>query len=474
MSPLEPSLADQREILDHAVAAVVGHAATIGQARVSPGPGEPPVRDRIAEVLAAVDGGATSSWEHALATCVEVLDDAVHPTHPRYFGLFNPTSALSGVVADLLVSAFNPQLAAWSHAPAACTVEEELIGFLGRRFGLPEPAGGFFTSGGAEANAGALHLALTHRFPEIAESGLRALAGSPTIYASAASHLAWLKIVHTTGLGRRALRLVPVDAGGRLRPDALRSMIEADRDAGAVPALIVATMGATATGAVDPAREISEIAAANHTHMHVDAAWAGALCLSDSSRSLLRGIETADSVTVDPHKWLSMPMGCGALVTRHVAALGSTYHATTSYMPDPVDSAADPYTHSPQWSRRFRGMGLLLALLTAGLDGYDRQLSEDVRLGNVLRDGLVRDGWVLANETALPVVCIVDPYAASSDAHHRAIADAVVANGRAWVSTVSVGERTAIRACITSHRTTEADVGELVTCLRQARDDARS
>lgn len=469
--PLEPTPAEQLAVLTRAAGAIVDHGADPRARPVTSSAGDPPF-----DLAAALGpGGEPVPWAQAVDLCVDLLaEHGVHPTHPRYFGLFNPTPAFGGVVADLLVSAFNPQLAARSHAPAACEVEDELIRFLAGRFGLPTPAGGFFTSGGAEANAAALHLALTLRHPGVAAEGVRALPGRPTVYASAESHLAWLKILHTSGLGRDALRLVPVDEGQRMRPDALRSMLAADREAGAVPVMVVATMGTTSAGAVDPVRALAAVARDAGTVLHVDAAWAGALCLSSRLAQLLDGIGEADSITVDPHKWMSMPLGCGALVTRHPSSLAATYHAATGYMPDPVGAAADPYTHSPQWSRRFRGLGLLLTLLTAGLAGYDRQLTEDVGRGRRLRRRLEDGGWTIVNDTELPVVCVADPAAPDDASHHWAVADAVVASGRAWVSFVSVDGRPAVRACVTSHRTTDDDVDDLVDLLATVRTEVRA
>jgi aromatic-L-amino-acid/L-tryptophan decarboxylase len=314
------------------------------------------------------------------------------------------------VVGDTLAAAMNPQLAAWSHAPAANEIEQTLLRFLGTRLGYaPTDVAGSFTSGGAEANLTAVLLALTREWPAYGERGLGALDADPVLYASTESHLAWLKIAHATGLGRDAVRLVPVDSRLRLDVDAVREAVTADRAAGRAPFLVVGTAGTTGAGAVDPLPALADLAEDEGLHLHVDAAWAGSAALSDRLAPLLTGVARADSVTLDAHKWLSVPMGAGTFLCRDAAALTDTFRVSTSYMPPDVDGAVDPYVTSMQWSRRFTGFKLWLSLVTAGRHGYARQLERDVALGDLLRERLTADGWALANDTALPVVCVADP-----------------------------------------------------------------
>lgn len=238
-----------------------------------------------------------------------VLDDVVgpltrwrvHTTSPRYFGLYNPTPTFYGVLADTLVAGFNPQLAAWSHAPAAVEMEAHVLRFLGARLGLPaERVAGSFTTGGAEANLTGVLLALTRAFPQVGDEGLRALPGQPVLYASEESHLAWLKIAHMTGLGRSAVRLVPVRPDLKLDLDALTGMISADRKRGLLPFLVVATAGTTSAGVIDPLPQLADLSASEGLRLHVDAAWAGAAALSERLRPALAGIERAEA----PSPWM--------------------------------------------------------------------------------------------------------------------------------------------------------------------------
>lgn len=201
----------------------------------------------------------------------------------------------------------------------------------------------------------------------------------------------------------------------------------------------------------------------------MDAAYGGAAALSDRLRPALAGIERADSVTVDAHKWLSVPMGAGAFLCTDAAGLAETFRVTTSYMPDDVPDTVDPYTSGQQWSRRFIGLKLFLSLAVAGRAGYAEQLERDADLADLLRARLTETGWDIVNDTPLPVVCFTDPNN-NSHAHHTALTRTVVDDGRAWISPVTPPGRPALRACIISHRTTPTDVEALVQAVNAARN----
>jgi glutamate/tyrosine decarboxylase-like PLP-dependent enzyme len=393
-------------------------------------------------------------------------DGIVHTSHPRYFGLFNPAPTFAGVLADSLVAAFNPQLAVTSHAPAAVAIERHVISFLGDRLGLPG-ASGTFTSGGAEANLTGLLVALERHFPEATEDGLAAVGERPTFYVSGEAHDSFVKAARMTGLGQRAARSVPVGADLGLDADALRAAIERDRAAGERPFLVVATAGTTAGGIVDPLPAVADICQELGLDLHVDAAWAGAAALSERLRPVLAGIERADSVTVDAHKWLSAPMGAGVFLTRHSRDLTSTFRVAAGYMPSA--ESTDPYLTSAQWSRRFTGLKVFMSLAAAGRAGYAAQIERDCRLGDRLRERLREGGWRVVNETPLPVVCFVPDDAAAGAPELARIAAAVEGSGDAWISVAQLDGRPALRACIISHRTTEADVDALCDSLERAR-----
>ena len=263
----------------------------------------------------------------------------VHVTHPRYFGLFNPAPTFPAQCAERVAGAFNPQLATATTSPVAVEIEAHVIRAIARRAGFPPEAAGHFTSGGSEANYTALICALTRANPDFAAKGARAFEGPPVFYVSRESHLAWIKIAHQAGIGRSAVRLVATDGYGRMDQNALRDAIVGDRASGCVPIMIAATAGTTNAGMIDPLWACAELARANGLWFHVDAAWGGAVIASDRLRPVLAGIERADSVTIDAHKWFATTMGCGMFITRHPHVLSSAFQVSTSFMPSNIASS---------------------------------------------------------------------------------------------------------------------------------------
>lgn len=424
--------------------------------------------DEIRAHLAGYDFEQPLAADAALADALTMLERwSTHNAHPRYFGLFNPTPSFMGVLADTLTAAVNSQLATWSASPAGIELERHLVRYVTGLAGLDvELAGGSFTTGGAEANQTATLVALTRTFPTYGDAGLRSLPGQPVFYASAESHLAWLKIAHACGLGRDALRLTSVDDELRMDVEALREQIAADRAAGALPFMVAATAGTTSAGVLDPLPEIAELCRVEDVHLHVDAAWAGAALLSERLRPVLVGIERADSVTIDAHKWLSVPMGAGMFLCRENAWLAETFRVATAYMPPTPEGIADPYVHSIQWSRRLIGLKLFLTLAVAGREGYAAVIEEQARLGDALRTKLIAAGWRVVNATPLPVVCFQHP--ALSPGAHGALVEELQRRGRAWISATRLRGEPALRACITSYLTMQADLDILLEELALA------
>lgn len=416
----------------------------------------------------------TFETPRAIADAAAALFDLLRETgvrtdHPRYFGLFNPPSLVPAIAGDIVAATVNPQLAVWEHAPAAAEIERHLINLFGSRIWNLSEAAGTFTSGGSEANHTAVLAALAKRYPDWAEKGIAGLPRRPVIYVSAQAHLAWIKIARAVGLGAASVRLVPTLDGLALDGDSLAKTIDANPDCD--PFLVVATAGTTAHGAVDDLEGIAAVGRAHGAHVHVDAAWAGAILLSRSHRALLSGIDLADSVTIDPHKWLAVPMGAGLYVARDWAPLQAAFDVATGYMPSASVEKRDAYLHSLQWSRRFNGAKLFLALATLGLDGYEQIMSRQFALGDRLRDALRADRWRIVNRTALPLVCFVPEE--GGEAVNR-IERQVIASGGAWISRVLFKGEPCLRACITGFETCERDVAALIELLSKARRESLS
>ena len=415
--------------------------------------------------LARYDFAVPVPLEEVCADIAQMLRTwHVQVTHPRYFGLFNPSVTVASVIADTLVAAYNPQLATWRTSPAANEIERHALSWLRCKFGLPPNASASFTTGGAEANLSAVIAALTRAFPEYGEHGLRRLNAQPTIYLSGEAHHSFNKIAHLTGLGRKAIRYVATGDDLRMDLQHLSRQVAEDRKNGFAPFMVVGTAGTTGAGAIDPLPELSLFCQSENLWFHVDAAWGGAAIISPALREHLIGIDAADSITCDAHKWFSVPMGAGMFFCRHPETVAAAFHAETSYMPPRTPGpVADPYTTSVQWSRRFIGLKLFLALARQGESGYVEMINHQTRMGDYLRRSLQATGWRIVNSTPLPLVCFtrdeldIDRFLASL--HDRQIA---------WMSQVRLaGGPPVLRACVTSFRTTQADVEWVVNEMKK-------
>jgi len=433
--------------------------------RVQAGPVTPTIDiQHFRAELATFDFERPQPLEQALRWTIERLEHGiVQMSNPRYFGLFNPGANFPSQCADRLAGSFNPQLASSASSPVPVALESHVIRAVARRAAFGEDATGHFATGGSEANYTALICALTAAHPEYSADGVRAFAGPVKFYTSRDCHIAWLKIAHQAGVGRSALRLVDTDGHGRMDPKALLKAIADDRAAGAVPVMIVATAGTTGAGMIDPLHACADIAKQQALWLHVDAAWGGAALASDRLRGLLSGIERADSITIDAHKWLATTMGCAIFISRRADLLSEAFHASTSFMPSSI-SGVDPYLNSVQWSRRFLGLRLFLALAAAGWQGLGAHVERGVEVMELVKERLIASGWRIANDSPLAVLDAIPP-AALGDV--RALVRRVVASGRAWVAPTTYEGQDVVRICATNGETGLADVDALVAALTE-------
>jgi aromatic-L-amino-acid decarboxylase len=464
-SKLHPALfppARDRAIWDQQLAALLAEA----ERAVPNGPVMPSMDAAVfAQELASFDFAAPLPMDALLDwTVAKLRTGLVQLTHPRYLGLFNPAPSYAATCADRIAASFNPQLASAATSPAAIAIEAHVIRAVCARTGLSAGATGHFTSGGSEANFTSLICALTRAEPDFARRGARAFAGPPVFYISADSHLAWIKIAHQAGIGRDAARLVATDNHGRMCADELRAAIAADRAAGAVPVMIAATAGTTNAGMVDPLSASAAICRAENLWYHVDAAWGGALIASETYKPLLAGIELADSVTIDAHKWFATTMGCGMFLTAHPAMLTEAFSVAASFMPAPAPSL-DPYTNTAQWSRRFTGLRLFMSLAAVGWDGHAAHVEHSFSLTRRLGETMESHGWRYLNPESLAVACLLPPAGAPPA---REIVAKTLATGAAWVSAANFAGSQVIRACVTNGQTTEADIAVVAAGLQEA------
>src|SRR5690242_1855384 len=316
--------------------------------------------------------------------CHELVNRGFHVPAANYFGLMNPTPAYIAVLAEFLVAALNPQLATLARSQLASKIEVETVRWIAERIGWKsrdeQPAyAGTFTSGGAEANFSALAVALAAHFPDAVDDGVATIGARPVLYASAESHHSVDKAAGLLGIGRNAVRRIRVDDCLRIDVAELDKAVANDVRAGYRPFCVVATAGTTNSGAVDNIVALADLCDERKLWLHVDGAYGAAAVFSDKHRDLVRGIERADSVTIDPHKWLAMPFAAGVVLTRHPETLLSAFGTHTPYMPKmPGATMIDNFKISTQWSRRMNSLKLYLTLRVHGRNAYgdliDRQM----------------------------------------------------------------------------------------------------
>lgn len=435
-------------------------------------PGDP--GQELQGLLNAYDFKTPRDPEAVVAATADLLSRfLLHTSHPVYFGVFNPASATMGIVADALAAAFNPQLASTASGRVCIEIENLLLRYFGEKFGYPrEVVHGTFTSGGTAANHTALLCALSAKLPGFGAEGLGS--ARPVIYVSKETHHSILRAARLCGLGTSAVVELPVDADLRLGVAELKDRISRDRREGKRPLFLVATMGTTSSGAFDDAAALADVAAREDLWLHADAAWGGAAILLPEHRGLFAGVERADSITLDAHKWLSVPMGAGMFFTRHPRVLEAAFQVDPSpYMPPGTHQSAEtePYKQSMEWSRRFIGLKLFMTLAVHGEGGYQDVLRHQVAMGDYLRGRLLASSWRVVNRTSLPVVCFVDEK--HSDWEVELFARKVAETGKAWITTTKLQHtgQSVLRAGIANFMTQKEHIDTLVETLDRVRAD---
>ncbi len=403
---------------------------------------------------------AVTSW-----TIKQLQHGLVQMTHPGYMGLFNPAPTFPAQVANIISNAFNPQNCVWSHAPVAVEIESHVLNHMIARIGMPTTATGHFTSGGSEANATAFVCALHHNNPNYAEDGVTCFTGKPCIYVSKESHLAWLKIAATAGVGRKAIRLIATDGQGQMDAKALQKTIQTDIKSGHIPIMVVATAGTTNAGKIDPINACRKVCDEHQMWLHVDAAWGGALIVSEKYKNRLAGIELADSITIDAHKWFATSMGAGMFFTQHKKVLSSLFSVSTDYMPS-NDIEQDLYVNSMLWSRRFIGLPLFMSLATVGWNGYAQHIEHGIDLIAYLAKKLSQKDWQLVNHSDMAIACLLPPE--NSRLTPGQIVEKIIQKGKQWISVTKFENQSVIRICITNGMTTQKHINDLINNLLES------
>jgi glutamate/tyrosine decarboxylase-like PLP-dependent enzyme len=414
-------------------------------------------------------------------------------TSPGYLGLMNPTPVTMSIFADALVSLINQNQAASHHSPAGSVIEEVVIRWLGEAVGYGADCHGHLTSGGTVANMTGLKLALHRAAPEVRDKGLVAAGRRLTVYASDQLHFSIERSVDVLGLGREALRLVPAQEDATVDPETMRRLMDADRGDGLEPFAIVGIAGATATGAVDPLSELADLAAEMGLWFHVDAAYGGAAGLSREYPGILEGIERADSVTVDAHKWFFVPFVAGGILFRDRAFAEDTFQNAAGYIPPSEAAELPPTDYLKQGlagTRRFDALKVWMAFKHLGADWYTEVVDRQMGLTRKVADALTgRADWRIAVPPATAIVTFryepedlreaiagggpgADAAAKERDRLQVEIARAIQREGRFWVSATPVPGGFALRlnviSWLTDERLVDDFLAELPRYARQA------
>jgi glutamate/tyrosine decarboxylase-like PLP-dependent enzyme len=444
-------------------------------------PSRPVNRDETPTEVRALlpSGGLPHRGTDARSLLREIVpiltDHSLLNGHPRFFGYITSSAAPIGALADLLAAAVNPNLGGWQLSPVASEIELQCVRWIAEMIGFPGGCGGLLTSGGNMANFVCFLAARRAKAgPQIRESGVASGSGCLRVYASGGTHTWIQKAADLFGHGTDSIGWIPVDGGSRMDVAALRARIVEDRARGDQPFLIVGTGGSVSTGAVDPLCQIAEVAKEHGLWFHVDGAYGAFAAVLPDAPQDLRAMAHADSIAVDPHKWLYAPLEAGCALVRDPQALPDAF----GYKPDyyhfegeDQDPRVNFYEQGMQNSRGFRALKVWLGLRQVGREGYVKMISDDIRLA--------RELYRLADEHPEIEACTQDLSIATfrylpSDLVREAgdagrylnelnnkLLENLKSSGEAFLSNAVIDDKFVLRACIVNFRTSLADIEAL-------------
>jgi aromatic-L-amino-acid decarboxylase len=410
-----------------------------------------------------------------------LFDHSLFNGHPRFFGYITSAPAPIGVLADFLASAVNANVGAWRLAPAASEVESQVVRWLAELVGYPADCGGLLVSGGNMANLVCFLAARAAKSSwDVRRSGVAAgTARRLRVYGSAETHTWIQKAADVSGLGTESIRWIPTDRRQRMDVAALRRQIAADTAAGDLPLIVVGTAGSVSTGAVDPLPDIRAVCDEHDVWFHVDAAYGGFAAAVPEAPDDLRALVHADSVAVDPHKWLYAPLEAGCALVRDPEMLRAafSYHPPYYHLDERVINYVD---YGPQNSRGFRALKVWLALKHVGAAGYRRMIADDIRLSRALADAvsacdelqLMTQDLSITTFRYVPRDLRTKLGDTGVETHlnslNQTLLDRLQRGGEAFVSNAIVGGCYLLRACIVNFHTDQGDVEALVEIVLRA------
>jgi aromatic-L-amino-acid/L-tryptophan decarboxylase len=405
---------------------------------------------------------------------LKVFADTIVPfsrqnAHPRMFGYVQSPGTPIGAFADLLASTLNANLTIWRSAPGPVELERLTIDWIRQILGFHEEAAGLFVSGGSMANLAALAAARQTK-----EQSL----GRLRIYASSATHFSISKAAALLAIGRENVQYVAVDERFKMRVDDLVARINADLEAGYVPFCIVGNAGTVDTGAVDPLHEIRDVADRFQLWMHVDGSYGAFAVLAESARKLLAGMKKADSIALDPHKWLYLPVDVGCVIYRdpEIARAAFAHEADyTRMFGEEADEAFVCWDYGPELSRRFRALKVWMLLKGVGLDRLSEAIESNLACARYLESmARASDDFEMVAPVELSIFCfrhvpvqLRTQSPKAIDAFNERLLVALQRDGSSYLSNATLGDRFALRGCVLNYRTTLRDMEILLEDLRR-------
>jgi glutamate/tyrosine decarboxylase-like PLP-dependent enzyme len=465
MNALQLSASDFRTLAARLTGLAADYLATLGDRRTFPEVSAQSAANAFSEALP--EKGLGPAALDALTTVLEFS----RPPSPRFFGYVLGSGEPVAALADLMVSVLNQNVTAWRSAPAAVTLERHVVAALATALNCHGYRGSF-CGGGSMANLMALAMAREARLPANV-CGARA----GVVYASSEVHMSIPKAMALLGLGRENLRLIPTDERFRMSVAQLREAISADRAAGRVPLAVVATAGTVNTGSIDPLAEIAALCREHGLWLHVDGAYGALAALAVPER--FAGLNAADSLSLDPHKWLYQPLDCGVLLFKDAEAARVAFSYSGDYARPLVEDGLEGFAffdESLELSRRFRALKLWLSLRYHGVDAFRHAIREDLRHAQLLAQQVAASSRLeLAAPVALSAVCFRygshEGHPANGDRLNAAILRRVIERGRVYLSNATLTGRFVLRACFVNHRTTDPDVAQIVPEVLAAADE---
>jgi aromatic-L-amino-acid decarboxylase len=442
---------------------IADYRETIATRRISP-------QERPGAIAAALPASAPAHPE-ALDAILRDLDRVivpglVHWGHPAFFGYFGSTTTAPGILGEMIAGALNVSAMTWRTSPAATELESVVLEWLRQMLRLSDRHQGIVYDTASVATMHALAAAREALGLDIRRSGLAGRADLPRIkvYASSEAHSSVDKAVITLGIGEENVTRVPVDDEYRIVPAALEAEILKDMADGHRPCAVVATVGTTSSTSVDPVEEIAAICRKHGVWLHVDAAYGGAMALLPEERWAMAGVDAADSVVVNPHKWLFVPLDFSVLYTRRPGMLRAVFALTPEYLRGDASANAENYMdYGIQLGRRFRALKAWMVFRTFGEEGLRSRIREHIRLARLLASWIEADpAFELAAPVPMAVVCFgvkrESVSAREIDRLNEAIVQSVNATGEAYLTQTGLRGRTVIRLAIGNVLTTEAHV----------------